>query len=556
MSSLVASLEAAFSSPSGGNGSGGRKSAKCGLDPEKARRIREDKLLQIRKSRRNELAMTQRRRVAETPEDEEDDEEEGRGENGGGNGFGGPRGADDGSAGGAAAQTPPVALRETQRVLLELPEKTASIMSADFQQQLDGIIYFRKLLAIPKKPPIENVMMAGVFPRIISFLSLDLDPQLQYEAAWCVTNIACGDPVFIAELISNGVLPAIVNIVSFTTDDKARSQALWALANLSADLADAGFFGRDHVIASGAISPVLWLLGIPDGTGRAPGPHPALGTMQHLTYIVANLSKGPPNLPVPFLRQLLHAMSDLLQSPDVEVCSIIASCISEMCDKSELYTQCILEHGILTRLHSLLQDPKSSDYSIRAFCSIMRSTNQLHARLACSSKYPHIFLAMLNKIASDSTNVGALDVTVETCVTIGRLMEDANYLTRLVSLDVIDALVAAIAKGKFDLMVQAGLCFCLIISNTTDNQVLVKCTGAMGQLALLVTLEHPDLQYLVLQAVSKLLAFVDSQALALQVDQTHFASLRNSLNQLANHPTLEISQAAEKLLDDSRRTEP
>ncbi|RZC54738.1 hypothetical protein C5167_013591 [Papaver somniferum] len=82
------------------------------------------------------------------------------------------------------------------------------------EAQLESTTKFRKLLSLARDPPIDKVIKAGVVPRFVGFLARNDLPQLHFEAAWVLTNIAAGTSEHTQVVIQHSVVPKLLQLLS------------------------------------------------------------------------------------------------------------------------------------------------------------------------------------------------------------------------------------------------------------------------------------------------------------------------------------------------------
>ncbi|KAK1591893.1 hypothetical protein Q3G72_015491 [Acer saccharum] len=116
--------------------------------------------------------------------------------------------------------------------LESLPSMVSGVWSNENNLQLEATTQFRKMLSIERSPPIEEVIQSGVVPRFVEFLMREDFPQLQFEAAWALTNIASGTSENTKVVIDHGAVPIFVKLLASSSDD-VREQAVWALGNVA-----------------------------------------------------------------------------------------------------------------------------------------------------------------------------------------------------------------------------------------------------------------------------------------------------------------------------------
>ena len=133
-----------------------------------------------------------------------------------------------------------------------LEEQRQAILGSDPEAQLKAVQQFRRLLSIERNPPIQQVIEAGVVPVLVHFLQRNENPNLQFESAWALTNIASGTSEHTRVVIDAGAVAIFVQLLLSPNED-VREQAAWALGNIAGDSVQC----RDLVLGMGALTMLL-----------------------------------------------------------------------------------------------------------------------------------------------------------------------------------------------------------------------------------------------------------------------------------------------------------
>ena len=137
----------------------------------------------------------------------------------------------------------------------------------------------RKNLSIETNPPIQQAINNGLVPILVSFLSENDAPELQFEAAWALTNITSGTTEQVAVVVQANAVPAFIQLLS-SPYDEIREQVTWALGNISCD----SIIHRDALLQAHVIPPLLTQL----------EPTIKLSALRLSTWTLKNLCRGKP----------------------------------------------------------------------------------------------------------------------------------------------------------------------------------------------------------------------------------------------------------------------
>jgi hypothetical protein len=227
----------------------------------------------------------------------------------------------------------------TQQKLENLPNMVSMVYNPDPTIQVEGVIQFRKLLSIERNPPIEEVIEAGVVPRFVEMLTFHHNPQLQFEAAWALTNIASGSSEQTRVVMDKGAVPLFIQLLGSANED-VREQAVWAIGNIAGDSPQC----RDFVLQNGVMGPLLQNL--MEST--------KISMLRNATWTLSNLCRGKPQPPFDWVKPALPTLARLIFSADEEVLTDACWALSYLSDGSNDKIQAVIEAGVCRRLVELL----------------------------------------------------------------------------------------------------------------------------------------------------------------------------------------------------------
>lgn len=182
---------------------------------------------------------------------------------------------------------------------------------------------------------------ANLVPKFISFLHRTDSPKLQFEAAWCLTNIASGQSSQVQVLIDKGTVPVLVQLLA-SPHIEVIEQAIWALGNIAGDSANI----RDMVIGYGAVEPIANIL------DQA---KPGTSLVRNASWTLSNLCRGKPAPHFEKVQRAVPSLAKVLIENDLDDILVdVCWAISYLSDGGEERIPIILSTGALPRLIELL----------------------------------------------------------------------------------------------------------------------------------------------------------------------------------------------------------
>ncbi|EXB60957.1 Importin subunit alpha [Morus notabilis] len=482
-----------------------KKSYKTGVDADEARRRREDNLFEIRKNKREDNLQKKRRDGLNLSQQQ----------------------LLDGVQNAAFVE----------KRLESIPAMVHGVWSDDPAAQLEATTQFRKLLSIERSPPIDEVIKAGVVPRFVEFLARQDQPQLQFEAAWALTNVASGTSEHTRVVIDQGAVPMFVQLLSSASDD-VREQAVWALGNVAGDSPSC----RDLVLSHGALIPLLTQL----------NEHSKLSMLRNATWTLSNFCRGKPPTAFEQVKPALPVLRQLIFLNDEEVLTDACWALSYLSDGPNDKIQAVIESGVCPRLVELLTHPSPTVLvpALRTVGNIVTG-DDAQTQFAIDNQVLPCLFQLLTQNHKKS-------IKKEACWTISNITAgNKAQIQAVIDANIIQPLVHLLQHAEFEIKKEAAWAISNATSGGSHEQIQFLVTqGCIAPLCDLLACPDPRIITVCLEGLENILKVGEADkemglngGINLYAQQIDECDGLDKIESLQNHDNNEIYEKAVKILE-------
>jgi hypothetical protein len=434
-----------------------KESFKKGIDASEGRRSRHDTNIKLRKDKREEGLAKRRAMVTPTP----------------------PAAIEN-------ISTSPSDLDKKVYTATDIPAlaSTLSQPNIDGVKLLEVIRGFRKILSVEINPPVREVLASGVLPAFVQMLSCNEQHDVQFEAAWALTNIASTD--FTKVVVDAGAVPKFVSLLSHSSP-QIREQSAWCLGNIAGDSAPL----RDIVLAAGGMQPLIQNLLAPANASL----------LNNCVWSLSNFCRGKPAPEISQVALAVPVLASILMGNNSDEAKTDALwALSYICDGPDERIQVLVDcDGLVPKLVELLHDesPSIVTPALRAVGNIVSGNDKQTQSVLDAGLIKQMPLLL------QSPKKG---IRKEACWVLSNIAAGTQSQIKLVFKAGMEHVVTLAIDSEWEVRKEAIWVLSNICTGGTPAQVMsvVEC-GAIDGLCSILNVNDPKMLTVALDAIAEIL---------------------------------------------------